>query len=84
MYMVYTTSPALEAVLQELWLAQPAEGGWNARCPSCRRRTLLVTLGETGRVRLWCEHGCSYPRIIGMLALSWEQVDATEAYADAS
>jgi hypothetical protein len=77
-----TTTPALEAVLSKLQLAQPVDGGWMAQCPSCRTRdvrSLFVGQGEGDGVRLWCQHGCSYPCVVGMLSLPWEEVERTEA-----
>lgn len=78
-----TMAPALEAVLSQLRFVQPVDNGYMAQCPSCRTRdarSLFVAEGDVGGVRLWCQHGCSYPAVVGMLGLPWEDVMSTEPY----
>src|SRR5687767_1394974 len=47
-------------------------GSWTGRCPAHRDRTpsLRLSIGEEGRLLLWCGAGCTYKAILEALKLT--------------
>lgn len=62
----------VQHVLSQLENVRPNGSGWNACCPahaSQGRQSLSVSIGEDGKLLMYCHAGCSFEQITSRLSL---------------
>ena len=66
----------LERVLSRLQGVKPTDSGWQALCPAHddRKASLTVSLGDDGRILLYCHAGCDFEKVRAATGLTLEEL----------